>query len=135
MIPRDELFLFNSCEIIALISAAQFYLPMNFRKLLPLLAMLPVHLPADAPSQNLLLADHTTRQYLILSLDGEVIWQRPGKGLFEAWALADGSLILADRDQVQKVIPGFGIDGQDTVVWTYSYANGVEDKDMRAGFV
>ena len=92
-------------------------------------------LTADRPPHSLLLADHTTRQYMILNGEGEVIWQRPGKGLFEAWALADGSLLLADRDQVQKVIPGLEPGDEDTVVWTYPYASGVDLTGLPSGMI
>jgi hypothetical protein len=107
------------------------------KSLLPVLLLLAVssHLVADAMPYDLLLADHTTRKYSIIKESGEIVWERPGKGLFEAWPLKDGSLLLADRDIIQKVIPGLKDGEEDKVLWTYRRGHGEKVADLPAGII
>ncbi|MEX0324316.1 MAG: hypothetical protein AB3N63_19315 [Puniceicoccaceae bacterium] len=84
---------------------------------------------------DVLLADHTTRKYSIIDKTGQLLWERPGRGLFEAWPMGDGSVLLADIDKIQKVIPSLKTGAEDKVLWTYKRGQGEKVDTLPKGII
>ncbi|MBF0198890.1 MAG: hypothetical protein HQL32_14330 [Planctomycetes bacterium] len=88
-----------------------------------------------ANEYNLLLADHTKKELSIRTKDGKIKWKHKAHALFDAWILADGSLVYSTRDTIEKMTPdiksGFG----GKFHWRYRYATGIKEKVKPKGVI
>ena len=91
--------------------------------------LLSQNLKADTSvPYNMLLADHTLKSLFLYSKTEGIVWRHPGKALFDAWVLDDGSIIFSTARTVEKIIPDIQAGEGAKKIWTYQYGAGFKRK-------